>query len=43
MISMKPIALVRNERREVEDDDWGAIASEIVMEPEYGAAPPKAS
>lgn len=36
MISLTPIAHVRNCRREMEDDYWGGVVSEIVMEPGFG-------
>jgi tRNA-Thr(GGU) m(6)t(6)A37 methyltransferase TsaA len=36
MIPISPIAYVRNSRREVEDDYWGSVVSEIVMEPAFG-------
>jgi tRNA-Thr(GGU) m(6)t(6)A37 methyltransferase TsaA len=36
MIPISPIAYVRNSRREVEDDYWGSVVSEIVMEPSLG-------
>lgn len=32
MISLTPIGHVRNTRRDVEDDNWGGIVSEIVIE-----------
>jgi tRNA-Thr(GGU) m(6)t(6)A37 methyltransferase TsaA len=36
MITIRPIATVRNSRVEVEDDYWGGVLSEIVMEPDFG-------
>lgn len=33
MIQLSPIAIVRNERREIEDDYWGNIISVIELEP----------
>jgi len=36
MIHITPIAYVRNSRRAVEDDFWGGLVSEIVMEPGFG-------
>ena len=36
-IQIEPIAHVRNSRREVEDDYWGSVISEIVMAPAFGA------
>jgi tRNA-Thr(GGU) m(6)t(6)A37 methyltransferase TsaA len=36
VIQIVPIAFVRNSRREVEDDYWGSVVSEIVMEPAFG-------
>lgn len=38
MIQIAPVAYVRNRRREVEDDFWGGVVSEIVMEPSFGEA-----
>jgi len=38
MIHIAPIAYVRNRRREVEDDFWGGVVSEIVMEASFGEA-----
>ncbi len=38
MIRISPIAYVRNLRREVEDDFWGGVVSEIVMDPAFGEA-----
>lgn len=35
-IQIVPVAYVRNSRREVEDDYWGGVVSEIVMEPSFG-------
>ena len=35
-IQIVPIAYVRNSRRDVEDDFWGRVVSDIVMEPAYG-------
>ena len=32
MISLTPIGYVRNTRKDVEDDNWGGIVSEIVIE-----------
>ncbi len=32
MIVMTPIGYVRNERKDVEDDNWGRIVSEIALE-----------
>jgi len=32
MIAMTPIGFVRNTRRDVEDDNWGNIVSEIALE-----------
>ena len=36
-ITSRPIGFVRNARREVEDDDWGGLVSEIVIEEPLGA------
>ena len=36
-IQIVPIAHVRNSRSEVEDDYWGSVISEIVMDPAFGA------
>ncbi len=38
MITLEPIGFVRNSRRTVEDDNWGGIVSEIVLQDEFGAA-----
>jgi tRNA-Thr(GGU) m(6)t(6)A37 methyltransferase TsaA len=35
-ILITPIAYVRNSRRDVEDDFWGGVVSEIVMDPAFG-------
>lgn len=32
MITLQPIGFVRNTRVEVEDDNWGGIVSEIVLD-----------
>lgn len=32
MITLTPIGIVRNSRSQVEDDDWGSIVSEIVLQ-----------
>jgi tRNA-Thr(GGU) m(6)t(6)A37 methyltransferase TsaA len=37
-IIVRPIGFVRNERREMGDDTWGGILSQIVIEPPLGAA-----
>ncbi|RLQ96299.1 tRNA (N6-threonylcarbamoyladenosine(37)-N6)-methyltransferase TrmO [Falsibacillus albus] len=34
-ITIKPIAYVQNDRRAVEDDDWGSVESIIELSPEY--------
>jgi tRNA (adenine37-N6)-methyltransferase len=36
MISIVPIAYVRNSHRDIEDDFWGGVVSELVMEPAFG-------
>lgn len=36
-IQIVPVAYVRNTRRDIEDDFWGGVVSEIVMAPEFGA------
>lgn len=36
MIQIAPIGYVRNSRTEVEDDFWGNVVSEIVMDPAFG-------
>ena len=33
MYQVEPIAIVKNSRREVEDDDWGSVVSEIELLP----------
>ena len=30
-IQLSPIGFVKNERKEIEDDDWGKVLSEIVL------------
>lgn len=37
-ISLDPIGYVKNSRSEIEDDDWGDVVSEIVLEGAMGAA-----
>ncbi len=32
MITLQPIGIVRNSRQEIEDDHWGGIVSEIVLD-----------
>lgn len=36
MIQIVPVGYVRNPRREIEDDFWGGVVSEIVMDPAFG-------
>ncbi len=36
MISLKPIGVVKNSRRTIEDDNWGGIISEILVGEELG-------
>ena len=32
MITLQPIGLVKNSRKEIEDDGWGGVVSEIVLD-----------
>jgi len=36
MITLKPIGMVKNSRVEIEDDNWGGIVSEIVLDASFG-------
>jgi tRNA (adenine37-N6)-methyltransferase len=36
--TVKPIAFVKNSRREISDDNWGSIVSEITLVPELPAS-----
>ena len=31
-LNLTPIAVIKNDRKEIKDDDWGGIVSEIVLE-----------
>ena len=36
MITLQPIGVVKNSRVEIEDDNWGGIVSEIVLDASFG-------
>ena len=36
MITLQPIGMVKNSRIEIEDDNWGGIVSEIVLDASFG-------
>ncbi|MBN2091553.1 tRNA (N6-threonylcarbamoyladenosine(37)-N6)-methyltransferase TrmO [candidate division KSB1 bacterium] len=35
MITIQPIAIVKNNRKEIEDDFWGNVTSEIMLDPAF--------
>lgn len=37
MITLTPIGIVKNSRSQIEDDDWGGVVSEIILQGALGA------